>query len=173
MTENTWLKKIGRHLNDVNVNRLRKVLADVDEHYGSVRWEVRPCSKPLNPDDEDPWNACWCAMVFVEGSKDKEAWIVPSGSLSRHDAEFLVTLHNAAPAICELRELLEQPTWCGRCGRDDLKLWMYHEHIIGCTGLTEEINTIQDLKDELERLRGELSRTSDALDDAKWSLSPT
>lgn len=98
-------------MNDVNVNRLKKLLTRADEHFGAVRWEVRPCKNPVNTkDDVDPWDACWCAMVYVEGSKDPEAYVIPSATMTKLDAEMLVEVHNTIPAICELRELLEQPT---------------------------------------------------------------
>ena len=107
-------------------------------------------AEPMRVGSCEVGEACWCRLVIAgDGSV-----IV---SMPKDDAESFVALANATPSIAALAELLDQPTWCGRCGRNDLRLWGYHEHVRHCMSTTDEEHEIATLKADLEDAKREIA----------------
>lgn len=151
---NQFMRDFESHIKAVDRDRILELLSRIDAGAGSKRWKAVPCGAGVGPNKE-----CWCRMVVTEDCDlEDDKWpdpecIVPAGCLGEADAEFLVLMHNIAPSIVAIRDLMQSTTRCGRCGRPEMKLWWSHEHLKGCMSMTDDEYEMHQLRLENEELR--------------------
>jgi len=60
-------------------------MKDEEEDLLKLKWKTEICHTG---------KGCWCRLVVPIGSSDKEDYIIPSGSVSKREAEHIVKAHN-------------------------------------------------------------------------------
>jgi len=90
---------MARKKNKPLTTKLLSNLVALNQKLDPRLWQTTPCK----PDDD-----CWCTVVVpvVPGKTADELansddWIIPSGSISKSIAEFLVTAHNSMLQVAE------------------------------------------------------------------------
>lgn len=58
-------------------------------------WEILPCHAEMADGD------CWCAVVGIAGEGEDGRGVIPSGSISKRDARYVVKLQNSALRIIQ------------------------------------------------------------------------